>query len=401
MGDGLAGFLALHGVEARPLRVAAERVAPTVAEFQRHLRSCRGGAAQGYACGPEAFDLLLREGHFLAIDAREIARYAEDQLAESEAALEAGARDLGASTWPEALASLSDRHPTAEGYYARYGRLWADCRRLAEERGLLTWPDCPIRYVPRPRWARLAAPYLYFLPYHSPAPLDDPQELEYFVTPIDPDLPPDEQERLLRATHDGVIKLNHVIHHGAIGHHVQNWHAARAPSRIGRIAAVDCASRIALFCGGTMAEGWACYATELMGEVGFLTPLERLSLRHGRLRMAARALVDVRLHHGDWTLDDATVFYQARVGMPEAAARAEAVKNSMFPATALMYLMGTDAIHRLRQDLARRPGFELSAFHDRLLSCGSIPVSLAAAALLTEGRAGGDRPDWPPDREAR
>ena len=42
-----------------------------------------------------------------------------------------------------------------------------------------------------------------------------------------------------------------------------------------------------------MAEGWACYATELMDEVGFLTPLERLSLRHGRLRMAARALVDV------------------------------------------------------------------------------------------------------------
>ena len=117
--------------------------------------------------------------------------------------------------------------------------------------------------------------------------------------------------------------------------------------------------------------------------------------------MAARALVDVRLHHGDWTLDDAAAFYQARVGMTEAAARAEAVKNSMFPATALMYLMGTDAIHRLRQDLARRPGFELSAFHDRLLSCGSIPVSLAAAALLADGRAGGDRPDRPPGRETR
>jgi Bacterial protein of unknown function (DUF885) len=401
LGDGVARFLALHGVEARPLRVAAERVAPTVAEFQRHLRSCRGGATRGYACGPEAFELLLREGHFLSIDAREIARYAEDQLAESEAALEAGARDLGASTWTAALGSLSDRHPTVEGYYARYGRLWADCRRLAEERGLLTWPDCPIRYVPRPLWARRAAPHLYFLPYHSPAPLDDPQELEYFVTPIDPDMPPDEQERLLRATHDGVIKLNHVIHHGAIGHHVQNWHAARAPSRIGRIAAVDCASRIALFCGGTMAEGWACYATELMDEVGFLTPLERLALRHGRLRMAARALVDVRLHHGDWTLDAAAAFYQARVGMTEAAARAEAVKNSMFPATALMYLMGTDTIHRLRQDLARRPGFELAAFHDRLLSFGSIPVPLAAAALLTDGRAGGDRPDRPPGRETR
>ena len=73
----------------------------------------------------------------------------------------------------------------------------------------------------------------------------------------------------------------------------------------------------------------------------------------------------------------------------------------MFPATALMYLMGADAIHRLRQDLARRPGFELAAFHDRLLSCGSIPVSLAAAALLTDGRAGGVLPDRLPGRETR
>jgi uncharacterized protein (DUF885 family) len=136
-----------------------------------------------------------------------------------------------------------------------------------------------------------------------------------------------------------------------------------------------------------MAEGWACYATELMGEVGFLTPLEQLALGHVRLRMAARALVDVRLHHSAWTLDEAVVFYRARVGMSEMAARAEAVKNSLFPATTLMYLMGTDAIHRLRRELAQRPGFQLATFHDRLLSCGSIPVSHAATLLRITARS--------------
>src|SRR5262249_18189254 len=221
-------------------------------------------------------------------------------------------------------------------------------RRVAAEPPVLPWRALPTRDVPRPAWARGAAPHPYFLSYHSPPPLDDPAELEYFVTPIEPDMPPDERERLLRATHDGVIKLNHVIHHGAIGHHVQNYYASRARSRIGQVAAVDCASRIALFCGGTMAEGWACYATELMDEVGFLSPPEQLALDHARLRMAARALVDVRMHHGTLTLDDAVAFYRAHVGMTEAAARAEAVKNSLFPATALMYLMGTDAIHGLR-----------------------------------------------------
>jgi uncharacterized protein (DUF885 family) len=396
LGDGLERFLALHGIEARSLRAAAERVVPAVAEFQSRLRAARGQAGHDYACGAQAFDLLLREGHGLSAGAEEIARCAEDQLAESEARLEARARELGTNSWQEALARLSDQHPPLEDYYASYGRLWAECRRLAHEHRLLSWPDVPIRFVPRPAWACRAAPHLYFLSYHSPAPLEDPSEVEHFVTPIEPDMPPDERERLLRATHDGVIKLNHVIHHGAIGHHVQNWYAARARSRIGQVSAVDCASRIALFCGGTMAEGWACYATELMDEVGFLTPLEQLALCHARLRMAARALVDVRVHHGAWTLDEAVAFYRARVGMTEAAARAEAVKNSLFPATALMYLVGTDAIHRLRRELARQPGFELQTFHDRLLSCGSIPVSHAATLLRAAAGSGAE-----PDTRAR
>jgi len=116
-------------------------------------------------------------------------------------------------------------------------------------------------------------------------------------------MPTREQARRLRATNDSVIKLNHVIHHGGLGHHVQNWYAYRAASRTGQIAAVDCASRIALFCGGTMAEGWACYATDLMEEIGFLSPLERYAQVHARMRMAARALVDIDLHRGAITLE--------------------------------------------------------------------------------------------------
>ena len=70
--------------------------------------------------------------------------------------------------------------------------------------------------------------------------------------------------------------------------------------------------------------------------------------------------------------------------MTTAAARAEATKNSMYPGTALMYLLGSDAIQHLRRDLAERPGFELRAFHDRLLSYGSIPVALIAEAMRRE-----------------
>ena len=135
-----------------------------------------------------------------------------------------------------------------------------------------------------------------------------------------------------------------------------------------------------------MAEGWACYATELMDEIGFLTPLEHYAERHARLRMAARALMDVRLHHGAVALEDAAAFYRAKVGLSPEAAHAEAVKNSMFPGTAMMYLMGTDLIHQLRRDVAAREGaaFDLCRFHDRFLSYGSVPVALICRAMRGE-----------------
>jgi uncharacterized protein (DUF885 family) len=191
-------------------------------------------------------------------------------------------------------------------------------------------------------------------------------------------MPADEQRRRLRAANDSVIKLNHVVHHGAIGHHLQNYRAYTGDSAIGRVAAVDCASRIGMFLGGTMAEGWACYATDLMDEIGFLTADESLAQQHTRARLLARAVVDIGLHERSLTFDDAVAVYRDRIGMSADAARGEAVKNTMFPGTALMYWLGSDALHRLRAARQRGEGaaFDLQRFHDRVLSFGSIPVPL-------------------------
>ncbi len=129
-----------------------------------------------------------------------------------------------------------------------------------------------------------------------------------------------------------------------------------------------------------MAEGWACYATDLVSEAGGLTELEAYAEVHSRVRMCARAVVDVRLHRGELSMAEAEEYYRARAGMGGGAARREVVKNSMFPGGAVMYLLGTDAIHRLRKDMARLQGndFELRAFHDAFLSYGSVPVRLIA-----------------------
>ena len=371
-----------------------EAPAAAIGAFERYRRFLEDELlrrpSERVACGAEAFELHLREGHFFDRSAEEIAAYAREEIERTKAWLAEAAGDFDGADPGEIVARLADLHPGADRYLARFEETWVAQKRLAEERDLVTWPDFPIRYVERPLWSRAAAPDLYFLFYRSPAAFDRPAVHDYLVAPLPEDVPDAEMEAFLRASNDSVIKLNHVVHHGGIGHHVQNWNAFRSPLRVGRVAAVDGAARIAMFCGGTMAEGWACYATDLMAEAGGLTPLEVYAEHSGRVRMAARAVVDVELHHGRMTLDDAARFYVETAGMSDAAARSEAVKNSMFPGAALMYLVGTDMIHELRADLMNALGdrFTLRGFHDAFLSYGSIPVKLVADEMRLRASLG-------------
>ena len=141
-----------------------------------------------------------------------------------------------------------------------------------------------------------------------------------------------------------------------------------------------------MFSGGSLAEGWACYACDLMEEVGALTALERASLAHTRVRLAARAVVDLALHTESMSLAEAAAFFAARGLMPAPTAHAEAVKASMFPGTAMMYWLGTREIHALRRRLrVQEPGRPtLRAFHDRFLSYGALPAALISR-LMTGG----------------
>lgn len=336
--------------------------------------------------GAEMLGLLLRRGHWVATPVDELLAEATDALAEARARLDAMAAPHGG--WPAVQQQLADAHPAPTAYHARFHEQWRACHDICARHDLVTWPDAPLRYVPFPPLVREAAPQLYYLHYRSPAPFDPFGTFDYLVAPIE-GLSEAETEARLRQWNDSVITLNHVVHHGAIGHHVQNHHAYRGASRIGRVAAVDAANRIAMFTGGSLAEGWACYVCDLMEEVGFLTPLERIAQQHTRVRLAARAVADLAMHTGQLTVVKASLIYEDQAGMARPAAQAEAVRNSMFPGTAVMYWLGTRAIHRLRAEVARREGaqFSMRRFHDRFLSYGAIPVPLIARLMLGDEAA--------------
>lgn len=339
------------------------------------------------SAGSTFLTLLLRRGHWCAAPIDGLLEEARGALNDAATELDRRTRELAPGGWPDIQERLAAGHPTAEDYLPRFERTWRACRDMAIARDLVTWPEAPIRYVPIPKHTRDVAPQLYYLFYRSPAPFDHLPVHDYVVTPVSSEMPPEEQRRRLRAAHDSAITLNHVIHHGALGHHVQNFYAARSASRIGRVAAVDGASRIGMFSGGTLAEGWACYACDLADEVGFLTPLDSVAHQHTRVRLLARTVADLELHSGRRTLDETAALYREHAAMSPEAAQAEAVKNSMFPGAAVMYWLGTRDLHALRTACQAREGaaFTLRSFHDRVLSYGAIPVPLIARLMTTEG----------------
>ena len=387
LGDGLSGWCAEHQLgqhTVAALELAARRGQAAFEEFRRWIESRPDAPPRASGSSPDFFDLLLRRGHWdfrsradLLVEVRERFDEAESELQEMASAVDAGG-------WNAVSERLSDRHPNADEYLEAFETTWAACRDLAVERDLVTWPDFPIRYVQIPSWAREAARHLYFLHYRSPAPFDDLDVVDYLTPPIDRAADADAVRSFLRGINHSVIKLNHVVHHGALGHHVQNYNAIGSKSRVGQVAAVDCAARIGMFCGGSLAEGWACYATDLMGEVGFLSDLELVAEQHSRLRQLARAIVDIELHQHSWTEAEARRFYRERIGMSAAAAAKEVTRSSMFPGTSIMYWLGTQGIHDLRSRAESIQGseFSLRSFHDKLLSYGSIPVPLIARLMV-------------------
>jgi len=368
--DGQTRHVALHEA-ARHASVALQR-------FKAELARRENAPDERYAIGERRLAAIVRRGHWCETPLEELRREAQAALDEERARLAVMLQEAGASSWPEVADRLAADRPAPGAVLDTCHATWRAGRTLAGEQ--VTWPGLEVRYRATPDWARVAAPRLYYLMYRSPAPLAYPPFDRYAVPPLAKDADDAATAQYFRLWNRSAIKLNHVAHHGGLGHHVQNWHAARSPSRIGRMAAVDGASRIATILGGTMAEGWACYATEVMEGLGFLTPDERISEQHTRVRLMVRAVVDLELHTERRSFADAIRFHEEMTGASTVVARGEVTKCAMFPGTAMMYWLGLRGLNDLRRAEEARLGsaFDVRTFHDAVLQCGSMPVPLVA-----------------------
>lgn len=364
--------LRLHPFWSEKLEVPSKTAIQAARSFSASLES-RPDANP--ACGEAYLEFLMREAHGLPFGPAEAEEFALEAFERYRGELEVLAAALDPSRgWPEQLSALENLYPAPEDVLPTYERWNQRALEMADAVGLVTpAKEYGLNFQSLPEWARSIAGKLYFLFYRSPPADRAGSQSTYWMFP-----PGQDVSAYLRGQSLATIKITHVVHHGSIGHHTQNARARASQVRLGRLAGTDCASGIAMLPGGTMIEGWACYAQDLINEAeDFYTPAEHLVLKHAELRNAAMCVADIRLHRGRWGLEEMRTFYREALGMTGGRVWSETTRNSIYPATRLMYWLGTRAIRQLRQEL----GWGKQTFHDRLLSYGSLPVSWVAEEL--------------------
>ena len=126
-------------------------------------------------------------------------------------------------------------------------------------------------------------------------------------------------------------------------------------------------------------EGWALYAERLAKEMGFTEdPYDDLGRLQDELFRAVRLVVDTGLHHKRWSREEAIAYMRAITGRPETDIVAEVERYLVLPGQALAYKIGMLRMLELRDRARRRLGnrFDIKAFHDRVLSGGSLPLTV-------------------------
>jgi len=103
---------------------------------------------------------------------------------------------------------------------------------------------------------------------------------------------------------------------------------------------------------------------------------ERFGMLDAVAWRAARLVVDTGLHALEWTRQE-SIDFLLEAGLSETDAVIETDRYIAWPGQALTYMIGCREIEKLRGELSARDGsrFDLRAFHDAILSHGSLPLA--------------------------
>jgi uncharacterized protein (DUF885 family) len=139
---------------------------------------------------------------------------------------------------------------------------------------------------------------------------------------------------------------------------------------------------------GVFVEGWALYGEEMLMRTGLYpdnSAAQGQILRLSRYR-SARIGVDVNLHTGRWSFEQAIKYFMEAGGLDRESAEGEAAGAASSPTQKISYIVGKWQIMNLLGRYREKQGanFRLGQFHDDLIKNGSLPLSIIEWILLDD-----------------
>ncbi|HVE40222.1 MAG TPA: DUF885 domain-containing protein [Planctomycetota bacterium] len=366
-GEGAIDFIATELGEADKALVAAAKAA--YEKYLKFLKDELQPRSDGsFVLGKDAYEFHLKTDHVLALGVDELEKVGRREFEKTERMLEEIAKD-----WPAVLEKMKHDHPKPDGLLEYYRKEVARARQYMIEKKIVGIPEWEkLEVVDTPAFQQSSIPYAA---YSRPGPLDSAKTGHFYVTPVAKNAKPEEAEAQL-AAHNVYDIPGTVWHEAYPGHHLQFVYAKDIRSKIRKLNDSP-----------LLSEGWGLYCEELANETGYYTDKrERLMQLNWRLQRAARILLDVALHTGKMSYDDAVKFLVEKVKLNRPQAEGSVNGYTQSPTYFPTYLLGMLEIVRIREKFRSKLAdrFTLKEFHERFLAFGNVPPALIEIELDRE-----------------
>src|SRR3989449_8681452 len=357
----------LSPAEMKDLVAASDAAVASIHGFADFLEKRLPGMVPFKPMGEENYNYLLKHVYLLPLDAKQVEMLGQAELGRYRA-LESMLPDPSLADPNPARAKVipKDQNDFLKAYESRQ----AEMIGFLKENKLVTLPSYLGRFEIRqlPEAFKPTSPGGFM---NAPGVYDKDPNGFYFIPTYDPK----SENFYIRAAIEDPRPI--LGHEGIPGHFLQLSIANHLKDEIRRQHADN-----------IFIEGWALYGEEMLMRTG-LYPLNSASqgqvLRLSRYR-AARIGVDVNLHTGRWTFEQAVENFMAAGGLHSEAAGGEDARAAARPTQKVTYITGKWQIMRLLGKYREQAGkdFRLGQFHDDLIKNGSLPLSIIDWILLDD-----------------
>ncbi|MDI6808892.1 MAG: DUF885 domain-containing protein [Candidatus Eisenbacteria bacterium] len=340
--------------------------------YRAHLEKILPEARGNFALGEKMFNFKLARDFMVSHDCSSLEKLGKKVFEETKKQMLDTAREIDPrKSVDDTMTEIKKDHPEAAKVKESYEREMLRAKHFVVEKDLVAIPEGEtLVCIDTPVFERSTIPYAAYLP---PGPFEEKQQGFFYVTPVTPSMPKEEQlERLKGHNMSSIITCS--LHEAYPGHHLQLVSANRVKSKMRKLGDSN-----------VLAEGWALYCEEMMYEQGFYKdPRVRLYQLKDSLWRAARIMIDVGIHTGKMSIDEAVDLLVNGVWIEKPNAVSEVKRYTTSPTQPSSYMLGKIEIMSMREDYMQKMkgGFSLKKFHQAILGAGTIPPRLIRNELF-------------------